>query len=86
VHIEASDKSCYVQLSETGLTVAGLTFPAPEAEPEPDPLRCDVCGSENAFTDVRSYPSGVTFLGAAEWLSSEYPDLPGLRARRGAVR
>lgn len=49
-----------------------LASPGPEDEPEADPLCCEVCGSDNAFTDVRSYPSGVTFLGAAEWLSSEY--------------
>ena len=34
-------------------------------------LCCDAFGSANAFTESRSYPSGVTFLGTAEWITSE---------------
>lgn len=47
-------------------------LPLVYSDDEPEVLNCDACGSANAFTDFRSYSSGVSFLGTAEWLTSEY--------------
>jgi DNA-directed RNA polymerase subunit RPC12/RpoP len=47
-------------------------LPLVYTDDEPEVLRCEACSSANTFTDSRSYPSGVAFLGTAEWMASEY--------------